>query len=80
MTVYAFIIEYVNAEGISEYQTIKGIFASREDAKEEAITRFNAQRAMWQGSYYVGLKKGVVMLRSLDGDSKIYRIKEYEVK
>ena len=78
--VYILTIELQNNEATIEYKVVEGLFADKETAKSEAINRIRMQQSMWDGSYIKKLGMGKVALIDKDGYSKIYCIREMEVK
>ena len=79
-SVYVFTIEFLDENAHSEYKTIVGLYQNVEDAAMEANKKLQEQKSFWENSYEYKLGKGKVALIWPAHCSKIYQIKEMEVK
>ena len=81
MTTFIFTITLLNNNDNIEYKVIEGVYSDKETAKAEATKKAKLQKELWPDSYFMKLGKGRLGLRGgLEGFSKIYEIKEMEVK
>lgn len=79
MKVFVYTVEFLNAENVMEYKTVKGVYASMERAKKDLFRDMMQQFDIWDGSYMVKLGKAKEGLVSKEGYSKVYQVIEKEV-
>ena len=79
-SVYVFTIEFLEENANFEYKTIVGLYQNVEDAAMEANKKLQEQKSFWENSYEYKMGKGKVALIWPAHCSKIYQIKEMEVK
>lgn len=81
MKTYVLTIQFFDGEQNMEYSSVDAVFANKEEAKAYATRKINDQKSMWKGSWVQKICKGKVALRGgFDGCSKVYHIKEMEVR
>ena len=78
MKVFVYTVEFLNAENVMEYKTVKGVYTSMELAKIDLFRDMKQQLDMWEGSYMVKLGKAKEGLVTKYG-CKIYQVIEKEV-
>ena len=79
-TAFVFTITLLNEKFETEYKTVEGLYSDKVIAKNEAMAKINLQKSMWEGSYISKLGEGKVALIKPNGMSKVYQIKEMEIK
>lgn len=79
MKVFVYTIEFLNAENVIEYKTVKGVYTSMERAKKDLFHDMMQQFDMWEGSYIVKLGKAKVGLVKDGYHKMVYQVIEKDV-